>query len=179
MNPIEPDASSASPIPLEKIRTMITFSTNDIRFSYRVAGVILHNGRVLCQRESIEHFWFLPGGRAELGESSLESIRREICEELGAEPHIERLLFVNENFFTLQRESYHELGLYFLLSLPPDATVYNEGETFTREEESDHLMLTYGWLPLDELEQLPLYPAFLRKALQALPEQTEHIVGIQ
>ena len=157
---------------------MITFAANGTRFTYRVAGIILHNGRVLCQHAPEETFWFLPGGRAELSESSEESIRREIWEELGVEPRIERLLFINENFFTFQDESHHELGLYFLLSLPSDAPVFRE-DKFTYEEASEHLLLTYHWLPIVQLETLPIYPVFLRKALQSLPEETKHIIEIE
>lgn len=157
-------------------RTMITFAAHGTRFTYRVAGIILHKGRVLCQHAPEEHFWFLPGGRTELGESSAESIRREIFEELGVEPCIERLLFVNENFFTFLGESYHELGLYFLLSLPPDAPIYQAQDTFIREESSEHIELTYNWLPVEQLEALPIFPLFLRKALLALPEETKHII---
>ena len=160
-------------------RTMITFNAHKTRFTYRVAGIILHNGRVLCQHAPDEMFWFVPGGRAELGESSEESIRREIREELGVEPHIERLLFINENFFTFQGESHHELGLYFLLSLPSDAPVYQAENTFTLEEETEHILLTYHWLPIGKLETLPVYPVFLRKALQTLPEETKHIIEVE
>jgi 8-oxo-dGTP pyrophosphatase MutT (NUDIX family) len=160
-------------------RTMITFNAHGTRFTYRVAGIILHNGCVLCQHAPEEHFWFLPGGRAELGESSEESIRREIREELGVEPHVERLLFVNENFFMFQGESHHELGLYFLMSLPPDAPMYRLEDTFTLEEETEHLLLTYHWLPVDSLETLPVYPVFLRKALRSLPEETKHIIEVE
>lgn len=161
------------------LRTMITFNAHGTRFTYRVAGIILHNGRVLCQHAPEEHFWFLPGGRAELGESSEESLRREIREELGIEPHIERLLFINENFFAFQGEPHHELGLYFLISLPSDAPVYQSEDTFTLEEETEHLLLTYYWLPVDTLETLPVYPIFLRKALRSLPEETKHSIEVE
>lgn len=161
-----------------KPRTMITFKAHGTRFTNRVAGIIIHNGRVLFQHAPDDTFWFLPGGRAELGESSEESIRREIWEELGVEPHIERLLFVNENFFTFQGESHHELGLYFLLSLPPDAPVFRE-DTFTYEEATEHIALTYHWLPVEELEALPVYPVFLRKALQTLPDATKHVIEVE
>jgi 8-oxo-dGTP pyrophosphatase MutT (NUDIX family) len=159
-------------------RTMITFQAHGMRFNYRVAGVILHHGRVLCQYETERHFWFLPGGRAELGESSLESIRREILEELGVEPRIERMLFLHEMFYSFFGEPHHELGFYFLLSLPDDASMYDK-DTFTLEESSEHIMLTYSWLPLEQLETLPLYPTFLQKALLNLPEETQHIISTE
>ncbi|HCI82710.1 MAG TPA: hypothetical protein DHW02_23795 [Ktedonobacter sp.] len=172
MDSAEQDISSTT-------RTMITFSTHGTRFTYRVAGILVHNGRVLFQYAPDEHFWFLPGGRAELGESSIESIKREIREELGVEPHTERLLFVNENLFTFQGELHHELGLYFLLSLPSDAAVYHAGGTFSLEEETEHILLTYHWLPVEQLETLPVYPIFLRRELVSLPQETKHIIEVE
>lgn len=35
---------------METPRTMITFKTNEARFTYRVAGIAIYNGQVLFQR---------------------------------------------------------------------------------------------------------------------------------
>ena len=51
-------------------RNMITFKPGEIRFTYRVGGVLIQHEHVLCQSAGEEGFWFLPGGRAELGESA-------------------------------------------------------------------------------------------------------------
>ena len=56
-------------------RTMITFKPGGIRFTFRVGGILIHNEHVLCQAASDEDSWFLPGGRAELGESRLSQSR--------------------------------------------------------------------------------------------------------
>ena len=55
-------------------RTMITFKSRDIRFNYRVGGILIQHEHVLCQTASRENF-FLPGGRAELGEVCIASTR--------------------------------------------------------------------------------------------------------
>ncbi len=161
---------------MDHTRTMITFKAGNIRFTYRVGAIILHNGRVLCQQsiDGSEQFWFVPGGRAELRESATETLRREVREELGAEPTIGPLLYMLENFFTASGEQHHEIGLYFLVTFPPDSYFYQAGDMFVREEENKQL--TFSWLLLDELEQFPLYPTFFQKALQSLPEYTMHIV---
>ena len=49
-------------------RTMITFKPSEIRFTYRVGGILIQNEHVLCQAASSENFFFLTGGRAELGD---------------------------------------------------------------------------------------------------------------
>ena len=78
---------------------LITFKPGDIRFTYRVGGILIQHEHVLCQSAGEEGFWFLPGGRAEVGESARISLLREMQEELGVDLQIERLLYVVENFF--------------------------------------------------------------------------------
>ncbi len=48
-------------------RAMITFKSGGIRFTYRVGGILIQGEHILFQTASNEEFFFLPGGRAELG----------------------------------------------------------------------------------------------------------------
>ena len=155
-------------------RTMITFKSNGSRFTYRVGGIIIHNEHVLCQAVPDEGFFFLPGGRAELGESASVSIVREMQEELGVLMDIERLLYVVENFYTEPGYSSHELGLYFLMTAPFDSYLNQSLEPFERVDEAGY-HLRFEWLPLAEIETLPLYPLIFQKALQNIPEITMHL----
>ena len=101
---------------MDASRPLITFKPADIRFTYRVGGILLQHEHVLCQSAGEEGFWFLPGGRAEVGEPARVTLLREMQEELGEAVQIERLLYVVENFFRDANDAWHELGLYFLLS---------------------------------------------------------------
>jgi len=153
---------------------MITFEEGEKRFTYRVAGIALDVDRVLLLRTEKDDFWFLPGGRVELLESSRDALIREMREELTVDVHVERLVWVVENFFEYEGTSYHELAFYFLMSFPPDSRLYGKSEAFVGDEEG--LRLIFKWHPLDELEEIPLYPTFLRKGLNSIPQITEHIV---
>jgi ADP-ribose pyrophosphatase YjhB (NUDIX family) len=154
-------------------RTMITFKPADIRFTYRVGGILIHHEQVLCQAAYKEGYWFLPGGRAELGESASVTLLREMQEELGVVMKIERLLYVVENFFTDPNDAWHELGLYFLMTAPADSYLYQSLETITHVDEAGN-HLRFDWLPIAHLEEFPLYPPFFQKALQETPEHTVH-----
>jgi ADP-ribose pyrophosphatase YjhB (NUDIX family) len=153
---------------------MITFKAGEIRFTYRVGGILIHHEHVLCQAASKEDFFFLPGGRAELGEAASVTLLREMQEELGVVMKIERLLYVVENFFTDPNDTWHELGLYFLMTAPADSYLYQSLETTIRVDEGDN-ELRFDWLPIAQLEAFPLYPHFFQKALQEIPEHTVHI----
>jgi ADP-ribose pyrophosphatase YjhB (NUDIX family) len=155
-------------------RHLITFKSGDIRFSYRVGGILLQREHVLCQFAGEEGFWFLPGGRTEVGEPARVTLLRETQEELGEALQIGRLLFVVENFFTDASGAWHELGLYFLLSAAGDSLLTHSLETFTRLDEAGH-SLRFDWLPLAQLETFALYPPFLRTALKDLPDRPVHI----
>lgn len=172
---VEDDEDDLLPVDdTQQSARMITFDHDNARFTYRVAGIALHNGRVLLNTVQGFDFWFLPGGRCELREAATEALVREMREEMSLEVRVERLLWVVENFFVFQGITNHELGLYFLMSLPPDSGLYDTQELFAGTEQS--IDLIFQWHRLDELDRVPLFPAFLRQTLQAIPATVEHIV---
>lgn len=64
------------------------------------AGGILANdeGKVLMQLRGDKKTWAIPGGTMELGESSVDTAKREFLEETGVEVEAIRLLNVYTNF---------------------------------------------------------------------------------
>ena len=87
-------------------------------FQMRIAGLAFRDGHVLVHRATHETFWTFPGGRAEMGETSAETLAREMMEELGVEADVGRLLWVVENFFRYEERDWHELGFYYRMELP-------------------------------------------------------------
>jgi ADP-ribose pyrophosphatase YjhB (NUDIX family) len=150
---------------------MMTREEGKGRFNYRVVGIALHGDQVLLHRAENDDFWSLPGGRVHLLEPSEEALKREIREELGVEIQVERLVWVVENFFEYNDIAYHEFALYFLMMFPSDSCLYEQDEPFAGNEEG--VRLIFKWHQRDELEGLPLYPSFLRRALNAIPEVPE------
>jgi ADP-ribose pyrophosphatase YjhB (NUDIX family) len=155
---------------------MIQFDRGEDRFSLRVAGVALHRGRVLLHKSVDDDFWCLPGGRAELRETASATLRREMLEELDVQVQIERLLFVVENFFPHDECRYHELGLYFRVQLPGDWKHLDATASFEGQEGDS--VVEFRWFPLEGLDEVVLYPEFLRTDLAALPRVTTHIVEV-
>ncbi len=162
---------------------MISVPIGSGRFNLRTAGVWLHEGHVLLQREARDVFWALPGGRVEMMESAEVALLRELREELAMseETRIERLLWIMQSFFkppdqTTWGDAIHELAFYFLVR-PTEADVARLGDT-TREQlcaEPDST-LTFRWFPLAELPRTrPVVPPLLNTALLDLP-MTPHLV---
>lgn len=153
---------------------MIVFDQGTVRFNFRAVGVALHDGKVLLHRAEKDPFWALPGGRVELLEVAADTLRREMQEELGTDVHVERLLWVVENFFHYGTRSYHELAFYFLMSFPPDSDLPGRREPFGGHEGG--LYLIFQWFDVDRLDEVVLLPSFLKTALAAIPESPAHVV---
>lgn len=70
--------------------------SHEKKFIVRSRAVIMHEGELLLVKHPHNTtFAALPGGHLEWGEDPRECLRREIIEELGIEPILGRLLYVN------------------------------------------------------------------------------------
>lgn len=153
---------------------MITFDTAAGRFNYRVAGVCIHADHVLLSQAARDDFWAMPGGRVELLEDSRSTLMREMRKELGVEVTCDRLLWVLENFFTYEDRAFHELALYYAMTLPAASPLLNVGREFPGLEAHDPMV--FRWFPVEQLTQVRLYPTILRTELQQVPATTRHLI---
>ena len=153
----------------------IAFERNGLQFDFRASGIAIHRDHVLLVRVPQYDFWFLPGGHVEIGELADHAMIREMREETGLEVKIERLVWVVENFFTLDGKRHQELGFFYLVTPPVEATQLDLSKEFYGKEE-DGTPLTFRWHPLDALADLNLFPLFLGTGLNALPTSIGHIV---
>jgi ADP-ribose pyrophosphatase YjhB (NUDIX family) len=143
-------------------------------FNHRIVGVVIEDGFVLLHRNIRDDFWALPGGRAELMEPSTVTIQREFQEELGIDVTVERLLWIVENFFTYEDRNYHELSMFYLVSLPEHAAIRDKKQEHQGIEQETSLI--FRWFPVKELGEIPLYPSFLRSALTQLPVNVQSVI---
>lgn len=153
---------------------MISFDGEGARFNYRVAGIAVEDGRVLVGRADWEDFWYLPGGRVEMREAARESLAREMREELGLRAEIGRLVWVIENFFEFEGTPFHEIGLYFDVSLPDGAPGVRADE-FERRDDGGELLI-FRWVPVNGLGSIRVLPSFLVDGLREMPGETAHVV---
>ena len=155
---------------------MIVIDKAQQRFNYRIAGVVIQNGSVLVHQAEGDNFWILPGGRAEIGESAEQTLKREMVEELGAEVEILRPLWFVENFFSYDGKDFHEVAIYFLMRLPEPSPILDSDGPYIGFDKGTRLI--FQWISADPLSlaSLPLLPSFLQSAVEDLPESMQHIV---
>lgn len=82
----------------------LTLDIEDYKLNIRAGGVIIHNNKILTHRNINKNHYCLPGGRVEIGESSEQTIKREIYEELVKEIEITGHLATIENFFEMENK---------------------------------------------------------------------------
>lgn len=154
--------------------TMITFDNGDRRFTLRIAGMAMDGDRVLLHQPEGWDFWVLPGGRCELGESSAETLRREMLEELGVEVEVGNLLWVTENFFHLDGVDFHEIGLYLAMRFSEEwLAAHRDGDFGGMEGD---VPLTFRWFDRAALDGIVYYPDFLGREMGNLPAAPRHVV---
>ncbi len=156
-------------------RHMIRLDRRPQLFSMRVAALIFQSDHLLVQRGAGDDYWALPGGRAEIGESSEQTIVREIGEELDRTCSVERLLWSAENFFAYDGYSAHELGFYYLVSLGHPLPFH---ENHIVHRVMDGVEVEFRWLPsrTSALIRNDLRPRFIAERIEALPLRHEHLI---
>ncbi|MCZ7373875.1 NUDIX hydrolase [Micromonospora sp. WMMC250] len=74
----------------------------------KVAWILIEDGRVLSTRSEGKDVWYLPGGKREPGETDLETLRREVQEELSVDVDVRGAVHIGT--FTAQAHS-HAAGI--------------------------------------------------------------------
>ena len=164
----------------EMISNDVCFQTKDNRrFRLRAAAIIVENGAVLFATNDAEDYYYTIGGGVELGETAEDAVRREVKEDTGVDYEIERLAFIQENFFKrddgeLKNLACHEITFYFLMK--PHGTRQLNSHSKTANNTIDEKMV---WLPPDKLSEYNAYPFFFREKLKSLLPYPEHIITHQ
>lgn len=102
------------------------------KFAIRCRAIIINEGKLLVVRHGKDvDFCALPGGHLEWGEDIKKCLQREIVEELGVNPKIGRLLYVNDFIDT---ENTHSVEFFFeILNSSDFKNIENKVRTHAHE----------------------------------------------
>lgn len=139
-------------------------------WSFRSAGVLIRDGKILVRREPGGEEYALPGGNIELGETSRQALVREYAEKTGAHISCGRLLWIEESSFLNGENSASVLNFYYMVELS-GADIPGAGEFVPFKDEERML---YIWLPLENIDKVKIYPKFLGGELSDLAKYPKH-----
>lgn len=153
------------------------FKTENFIFSYRVAGVLIREGKILLQKPVGDDGFSLPGGHVSFGETSDRTLVREFREEINADIRVEKLILVGENFFLWGEKTCQQISLYYTVSLLDTAQIPLDG-TFRAVDElqNERIDLDFSWIPLRDVEKIKVYPENITQYLLSVPEHPVHFV---
>ena len=156
--------------------TDIGINCDDGKFKFRVCALIEQNGKFLVQRIMQNQFYCLPGGHVELGEDTMQAIKREVKEEINKEVKSAKLFAIMENFFkTSEGKVYHELGYYFVVEVEK---FENQDDYEVVENDKGMLKtLRYKWVTPSEFDKIDFRPSILKDLIKNKKfESISHIV---
>lgn len=139
----------------------------------RVGAIILKDGRFLMVGNHYHPYDYSVGGRVRFRETTEQAVLREVEEETGCRLEIDRLGFVEENYFYADVPSkmgklIYEISFYYYMITPPDFEPVCG--SFTDDGEAEYL----EWLSPGS--EKPFYPRFFRTELAEPKPYVVHIL---
>ena len=120
-------------------------------------------------------FYLLPGGGQQFGESMREAVVRECREEVGVDVEVGEVAFVRDYIgarheFAEQDSHYHQIEVVFWATLAPGAEP-------SFGPDGDSFQTGVRWVPLEELDDAPLWPHALKAWLRSDPAERPTYLG--
>lgn len=139
----------------------------------RAGAIIMKDGKLLMVDNS-KNYLYSVGGRIKFGETAEEAVVREVFEETGIKMEIDRLGFVQENYFYGDAPSnlnklIYEISFFFYMKVPD--TFAPVSESFTEGSGEERLV----WVSLDD--DIHMYPEFFKTELKNPTNAVKHFVN--
>lgn len=155
----------------------ILYRDDNFVFSYRVGGILIHNGKVLLQRTQNDDFAII-GGHVATMETSEETFKREYEEELHAKIEADRLMAIGEIFFPWGKRTCHQICLYYMVhlteeSIPMDGVFHGFDDL-----DNERIDLDFCWVPIESLRAgTKVYPLELIPHIIDQKQEVAHFVS--
>ena len=130
----------------------ILFKNDDFVFSYRVGGILKHNGKILLQRPKNDDYAII-GGHIAAMETSMETLKREFEEELHAKIEVDNLLAIGEIYFPWGKRPCHQICLYYNVHLVDDNIPLDGVFHGYDELDNERIDLDFCWVSLEDLKK--------------------------
>lgn len=149
------------------------FATEEYICDLRTVGLLIRDGKILVQRDRYGNEYALPGGHVKIGETTESGLIREYKEETGADIVCRRLIWTEECFWQWKGKQAHNIAFYYLIELCVGSDIPDSGEFVSHK---DNCNVVIGWMPVDELQHVAIYPTFLPDEIKRLDHPPKHFV---
>lgn len=130
----------------------------------RAAAIIIHDGKVLFHRNTADVYYALIGGRVQMCESSDDTVKREIKEEIGKDVEITGYVATIENFFNAKGKAYHEILFVHKAEFVEDEDK-KITETLQNIEGDTEKHVQYEWLDINKFDEYDIRPSMIKDIL--------------
>lgn len=152
---------------------------HDFVFSYRVGGILKHNGKILLQRPKNDDYAII-GGHVAAMETSMETLKREFEEELHAKIEVDNLLAIGEIYFPWGKRPCHQICLYYNVHLMDDNIPLDGVFHGYDELDNERIDLDFCWVSLEDLKKgTKVYPLELIPYILESGKEIVHFVSKQ
>lgn len=149
----------------------VGYKNGDGGFSLRAAALIIDDGRILLAKSDNHDCFYTVGGGIHQNEASDKAVLRECYEETGYQFEIERLVFIQERFYTVANIQHHEVVFFYLMK----KNDFELKSGVNTDQNNEHLY----WIPIEELEAMDIAPAFLSEEVKNIPTKVAHIISYE
>lgn len=150
------------------------FISDEFICDLRTAAVLVKDDKILVQRERNGTEYALPGGHVKIGETLEEALIREAMEEMGIRIRCTRLLWSEECFWEWNGRQAHNISFYYWIEALDDLEIPENGEFVSQK---DNCNVVLGWMPIEEMQTVTIYPAFLKEEIYHLNGPMKHFVS--
>ena len=151
-----------------------SFKTDEYICDLRTVAVLIKDKKILVQRDRNGNEYALPGGHIKIGETLEEGLIRETLEEMGVGIKCTRLLWSEECFWEWNNRQAHTIAFYYLIELRDDLEIPENGEFVSQKDNCD---VVIGWMPIEEIQKVTIYPEFLKEEIYSLNGPIKHFVS--
>lgn len=138
----------------------IRIKTDNMNFHYCVRAIIEQDEKILVMRVNDADYYHLPGGHVEIGETSEQALLREIKEETGFAIKLNKLVVINEQFYSKKDSLNHALIFYYLAK---PINMIETKNTIRLEDDKNIIRKNeLCWLTRDELKGVDLRPELIK-----------------
>lgn len=150
------------------------FTTEEYTCDLRVAAVLVKGNKILVQREKDGNEYALPGGHVKIGEALEAGLIRETMEEMGVQIECKKLLWSEECFWEWNGRQAHNISFYYCVELCHGFEIPDTGEFVSQK---DNCNVVIGWMPIEQLQNVTIYPEFLKEEIGYLNGPMKHFVS--